>query len=52
MLDVLRAEIERSGRTRRPFAVLLLDLDGLKKINDCYGHLVGSRALCRLGGVL
>ena len=52
ILDVLRAEIERSGRTRRPFAVLLLDLDGLKKINDRDGHLAGSRALCRISGVL
>ena len=52
LLDVLHAEIERSGRTRRPFAVLLLDLDGLKKINDRYGHVAGSRALCRLGDVL
>jgi diguanylate cyclase (GGDEF)-like protein/PAS domain S-box-containing protein len=52
MLDVLNAEIERSGRTGRSFALLLLDLDGLKKINDRCGHLVGSRALCRLGDVL
>ena len=52
LLDVLDAEIERSGRTGRPFAVLLLDLDGLKKINDGYGHLAGSNALCRLGDVL
>jgi diguanylate cyclase (GGDEF)-like protein len=52
LLDVFHAEIERSGRTGRPFAVLLLDLDGLKKINDCYGHLAGSRALCRLADVL
>ncbi len=52
LLNVLHAEIERSGRTGRPFAVLLLDLDGLKKINDCYGHLAGSRALCRVGDVL
>jgi len=52
LLDVLHAEIERSGRTRRPFAVLLLDLDGLKKINDLYGHVAGSRALCRLGDAL
>ncbi len=52
LLDVLDAELERSGRTGRAFAVLLLDLDGLKKINDSYGHLVGSRALCRLSDVL
>jgi diguanylate cyclase (GGDEF)-like protein len=31
---------------------MLLDLDGLKKINDSHGHVVGSRALCRLGEVL
>jgi diguanylate cyclase (GGDEF)-like protein len=32
--------------------VLLLDLDGLKAINDTYGHLVGSRALCRVADIL
>jgi diguanylate cyclase (GGDEF)-like protein/PAS domain S-box-containing protein len=52
LLDALHAEIKRSERTLRPFAVLLLDLDGLKKINDRYGHLVGSRALFRIGDVL
>jgi diguanylate cyclase (GGDEF)-like protein len=30
----------------------MLDLDGLKKINDVHGHLVGSRALCRLAETL
>ncbi len=52
LLDVLDTETERTLRTGRPFAVLLLDLDGLKKINDTYGHLVGSRALCRLADIL
>ncbi len=32
LLDVLDAEIERFGRTGRPFAVLLLDMDRLKWI--------------------
>jgi len=52
LLDVLDTETERTLRTGRPFAVLLLDLDGLKAINDTYGHLVGSRALCRVADIL
>jgi diguanylate cyclase (GGDEF)-like protein len=31
---------------------VLLDLDGLKKINDAHGHVVGSLALCRMAEVL
>jgi len=50
--EVLDAEIKRFGRTGKSFAVILLDLDGLKKINDAYGHLTGSRALCRLADIL
>jgi diguanylate cyclase (GGDEF)-like protein/PAS domain S-box-containing protein len=52
LVEVLDAEVKRSGRTGRPFAVLLLDLDRLKKINDRYGHLIGSQALCRLADVV
>lgn len=52
LIDVLDFEIKRFGRTSRAFSVLLLDMDGLKAINDSHGHLVGSRALCRLGNVL
>jgi len=52
MVEALESEIKRFGRTERPFVVLLLDLDGLKKINDAHGHLTGSRALCRLADML
>jgi diguanylate cyclase (GGDEF)-like protein/PAS domain S-box-containing protein len=52
LLDVLQAEIGRSKRTEREFSVLLLDLDGLKAINDRFGHLAGNRALCRLAQIL
>jgi len=52
LLDVLENETERTDRSGRPFSVLLLDLDGLKKINDNFGHLFGSRAICRLADAL
>jgi len=52
LVDALEGEIQRSRRTRRAFSLLLFDLDGLKKINDAYGHLVGSKALCRVANVL
>jgi diguanylate cyclase (GGDEF)-like protein len=50
--NVLEIELERSHRTRRPFSVVLLDMDGLKAINGQFGHLTGSRALVRLGKIL
>jgi diguanylate cyclase (GGDEF)-like protein len=52
LVDALEGEIQRSRRTGRPFSLLLFDLDKLKKINDNFGHLVGSRALCRVANVL
>jgi diguanylate cyclase (GGDEF)-like protein len=52
LIDVLQGELERSGRTNRPFSLLLMDLDGLKKINDRFGHVIGSRALSRVATIL
>src|SRR6202140_5919627 len=52
LLSSFDAELQRSDRTGRPFTVLLLDVDGLKAINDRHGHLIGSKALCRLANVL
>jgi len=45
------SEIKRSDRTGRAFAVIMFDLDGMKQINDRYGHLAGNRALCRLADI-
>ena len=45
-LDRLRQAFERSKRHRDYFfAVLFLDLDGFKEINDCFGHATGDRFL-------
>jgi diguanylate cyclase (GGDEF)-like protein/PAS domain S-box-containing protein len=52
LVEIVDTEIKRSERTAREFALLFLDLDGLKQVNDRFGHLVGSQALCRLADVL
>jgi diguanylate cyclase (GGDEF)-like protein/PAS domain S-box-containing protein len=52
LAEVLDVEVKRSERTGREFALLFLDLDGLKKINDRFGHLTGSHAICRVADVL
>ena len=52
MITILESEMKRYLRTGRPFSLLFFDLDGLKAINDRLGHLVGSRALCRVADAL
>ena len=47
-IDTMEREVRRAERSKHSFALLLLDLDGLKAVNDKYGHLVGNRALKRL----
>jgi diguanylate cyclase (GGDEF)-like protein/PAS domain S-box-containing protein len=51
-LDTLEREVRRGERSSRSFAVLMLDLDELKRINDRLGHLAGNRALQRLAAVM
>jgi diguanylate cyclase (GGDEF)-like protein/PAS domain S-box-containing protein len=50
--DSLEREVCRGERSQRSFALLLLDLDDLKGINDRYGHLAGNRALKRIARIL
>ncbi|HEX5988861.1 MAG TPA: GGDEF domain-containing protein [Solirubrobacterales bacterium] len=48
----LMAEIARHTRHGREFALILLDLDGFKQVNERYGHLEGDRLLAEIGGSL
>jgi diguanylate cyclase (GGDEF)-like protein/putative nucleotidyltransferase with HDIG domain len=41
----LDAEISRAKRSNQPLAVLVVDLDGFKQINDRFGHLDGNKVL-------
>jgi len=47
--EQLAAAAARSARSGEPLALLLVDLDGLKQINDAWGHAAGDVALRALG---
>jgi diguanylate cyclase (GGDEF)-like protein len=50
--EQLEKELKAARRSSRPFALLLMDVDSLKLINDTYGHNVGDTALANLGKLL
>jgi diguanylate cyclase (GGDEF)-like protein len=50
--DALKRTIAQAGRTLSPMAVLLLDLDHFKQINDTFGHDRGDAVLAAVGDVL
>ncbi len=48
----LREELARVDRYKQPLALMLLDLDGLKDVNDVGGHEAGDNALCAVARTL
>ena len=48
----LEQEVQRTRRSGRGFCVLMIDLDGLKAINDSMGHLRGDEVLRSVGRVI
>lgn len=49
---VLRREAKRAVRSQAPLALIFLDLDGFKLVNDNHGHLAGSKALVEAAAVI
>jgi diguanylate cyclase (GGDEF)-like protein len=52
LFRALEAESARAARYGRPFAVVFLDLDRFKEVNDRHGHQAGSAALREVGELL
>jgi diguanylate cyclase (GGDEF)-like protein len=51
-MEALDVEWRRATRTGRPFSVIMMDLDGFKRVNDHGGHLEGDKVLAAVAALL
>ena len=48
----MRSELKRSRREQRPLALILLDIDHFKQVNDTLGHLAGDQAITAVANLI
>jgi diguanylate cyclase (GGDEF)-like protein len=51
LMDLAERELARSRRSGAPCAILMIDLDRFKRVNDEFGHQAGDRVLAEFGAV-
>jgi len=52
MEEAAMREVRRAVQNKMPLALLMMDIDRFKELNDTWGHALGDRALRELGGML
>jgi diguanylate cyclase (GGDEF)-like protein len=52
LMKYLHTEVNHCLHSKKNVSLLFIDVDGFKRINDTFGHLVGSQALAEMGQVL
>jgi diguanylate cyclase (GGDEF)-like protein len=50
--DVLAFSFESSQRAGAPFSLMMMDMDGVKGINDTHGHLFGAHVIGETGRII
>ena len=51
-MELVERELVRARRYERELTAIIIDIDGFKEINDCYGHLFGNQVLKIFGETL
>lgn len=52
LIAALDRDVARTVRTRESYALMMLDIDHFKAVNDGHGHLAGDQVLCHVAGLL
>lgn len=52
LMEYLKHKVQTPSKSKRPFSIILCDIDDFKKINDLFGHDCGDRVLQQIANIL